>query len=202
MKLHTECLCSPLGLPLFIIRMIRIPEERDLGDFRCSLPKKLKTLGRECVLQQRNAGRVAAGSTETRYETELFRIGAADEYERDCLIKSLCNRGDVPADRQDHVGLESDQLGRQARKPVHPTLRIAIYDSDISSLDIAKVTQTMPDRCHLGITLRIAVKKDAELRDMLRLRLCRKWPRRRRTAEKRDELASLDVRPQAQEASS
>ena len=107
-KLHTECLCSALGLPLFIIRMIRIPEERDPGDLRCSLPKKLKTLGRECVLQQRNAGRVAAGSTETRYETELFRIGAADEYERDCLIKSLCNRGDVPADRQDHIGLESD----------------------------------------------------------------------------------------------
>ena len=136
-KLHTECLCSALGLPLFIIRMIRIPEERDPGDLRCSLPKKLKTLGRECVLQQRNAGRVAAGSTETRYETELFRIGAADEYERDCLIKSLCNRGYVPADRQDHIGLELDQLGRQARKPVHPTLRIAIFDSDISSLDIA-----------------------------------------------------------------
>jgi hypothetical protein len=49
----------------------------------------------------------------------------------------------------------------------------------------------MPDRCHLGITLRIAVKKDAELRDRLRLRLCRKWPRRRRTTEKRDELAPL-----------
>ena len=53
----------------------------------------------------------------------------------------------------------------------------------------------MPDRCHLGITLRIAVKKDAELRDRLWLRLCRKWPRRRRTTEKRDELAPLHARP-------
>jgi hypothetical protein len=78
--------------------VIRIPEECDPGDLRCSLLQELETLGREFVLQQRNASRVASGSTETRYETELLRIGAAEKDERNRLIKFLCNLSDVAAD--------------------------------------------------------------------------------------------------------
>ena len=96
-KLHTKRFCSAFGVSLFIIRVIRIPEECDPGDSRCSLLKELETLGCKLVLQQRNASRVASGSTETRYETELLRIGAAEKYERDRLIKFLCNSSDVAA---------------------------------------------------------------------------------------------------------
>src|SRR5215510_15211911 len=93
-------------------------------------------LGREFVLRQRNASRVAAGSTETRYETELLRIGAAEKYERDRFIKFLRNPSDVAADCQHHIGLEDYQFGCQNWKPVDPSFRITRFDRDISSLDV------------------------------------------------------------------
>jgi hypothetical protein len=121
-ELRTKRFCSAFGLSLFIIRVIRIPEECDPGDLPCGVLKELETLGREFVLQQRNASRVASGSPETRDETESLRIGAAEKYERDRLIKFLCNLSDVAADCQHHIRLEDYQFGRQNRKPVGPDL--------------------------------------------------------------------------------
>src|SRR5262249_52878110 len=144
-KLHIKRFCGAFGLLLFIIRVIRIPEECDPGDMRCSLLQEFETLGREFVLQQRNAGRVAAGSTETRYETELLRIGAAEKYERDRFIKFLCNPSDVAADCQHHIGLEDYQFGCQNWKPVDPSFRITRFDRDISSLDVTQVAETPSD---------------------------------------------------------
>jgi hypothetical protein len=119
----------------------------------------------------------------------LLRIGAAEKYERDRLIKFFCNLSDVAADCQHHIRLEDYQFGCQNRKPVDPTFRITRFDRDISSLNVAQLTETLSDRWHLWIALRIAVKKDAEPRHGLRLCARCERPTGCRTSNNFDEIA-------------
>ena len=119
MKLYTKCLCRTLSLPLFIVRMVRIPEEGYPRDLWRGLFEKFKPLGSECILEQRNSGGVAPRSTEARDKTKLLRIGAADEYERDRFIKLFCNWSDV------YARLQSGKIEKRARKSKEPQITAA-----------------------------------------------------------------------------
>jgi hypothetical protein len=66
-----------LRFALFVVGMIRVPYERDFGNSRSRFFESLQALGRELVLQQRDAGRIPARPAETLDEAELLRIGAA-----------------------------------------------------------------------------------------------------------------------------
>ena len=153
LKLQTERLCSELGRPLFIVRVIRIPQKCHFGDFWRSLFKKLKPFRSECILQERDPRRVSSRSTKAFDKTKLLRISATDEYKWDLFINLFRNRRHISPDGQDHVRLQPYQLACQNRKPVKSTFRISEFDHDVPPFDIAQVAEPTTDRCHLWVAL-------------------------------------------------
>ena len=83
MKLQTELLRSELGGPLFIVRMIRIPQECHFGDSWRSLFKKLKPFGSKCILQESDTRSVSTRSPKAFDKTKLLWISTTNEYKWD-----------------------------------------------------------------------------------------------------------------------
>src|SRR5262249_42174972 len=107
MKLQTERLRSELGCPLFIVRMIRVPQECHLGDFWRSLFKKLKPFGSERILQESDTRSVSSRSSKAFHKTKLLRISTTNEYKRDLFRNLFRNRRHITSDGQDHVRLQT-----------------------------------------------------------------------------------------------
>ena len=107
------------------------------------------------------------------------------------------------AGRGDHGHLAADQIGHQRRQAIVLALQPVVLDRHVLAFDVAGFVEAFAERGHKargGIGRPASDKPDHRQRRLLRAR--RERPSRRRAAEKRDELASPHVRPQAQEAAS
>ena len=98
--------------------------------------------------------------------------------------------------RDNDIDLQPDELGRDLGEALVASLRPAILDRDGAALDPAEFAQPLHesgDPLALGRRRGRAQEPDGrQLRRLLRARGER--PRRRRAAEKRDELAPLIIR--------
>ena len=95
----------------------------------------------------------------------------------------------------DHGHLPADEIGRQSRQPIWLIVRPAILDGDVLAFDESSVVETLPERIKDVFepgSRRGPEKSDHRHRRLLRAR--RERPRRRRTAEQRDELAPFHCR--------
>jgi hypothetical protein len=84
--------------------------------------------------------------------------------------------------------LAVDEIACQRRKLIVLVLRPAIFDRHVLSLNIADLSETSPDTFHaLGISFERSYGKESDHRH---IGCCARGegPRRRRTAEERDEI--------------
>src|SRR5262249_11686666 len=86
------------------------------------------------------------------------------------------------------------ELRRQSWQSIVLSLRVAVFDRQVAPLDIAGFGENLTKQ-RLQVRKRSGETR-AEITDHRRrlLRPRRQWPRRRRAAEQRDELAALHLR--------
>ena len=111
-----------------------------------------------------------------------------------------CLRRSTSAGRDDHRYLTANQLRRQPWQSVGLTLRPAVFDGHIPSLNVASLTQA-PVKCghKAGKWTRRSTTEESDHRHRRLLCARGERPCRRRTTEQRDELASFHARPQTSE---
>ena len=88
------------------------------------------------------------------------------------------------------TALAGGSVRRPGRKPIRAGFRPAVLDRDVPALDKAFLTSGpggTRQKCAIGAAGVLREKSDHRHRRLLRAR--REWPRRRRAAEQRDELA-------------
>ncbi len=137
--------------------------------------------------------RVASRPVEACDETQLHRVTAGGEHDRNgCgrLLRRPC-RGRPGRDQQRRR--KRDQLGRERRQTIEASLGESVLDRNIPADDEARLFQSVqkpgPQRC---FSFRGAA---AEISDDRQARL-RRGPKRRkrgRAADQREELAALHV---------
>jgi hypothetical protein len=124
----------------------------------------MKPLGRQFGRELGDAGYVAAGTRDVGDEAEPDRIADGPQNDRDGRGGALGRLGRGSAERDDHVDLEVDQLGRVASDAIHLRLRIAHLVNRVLSLDVAEPRQGLAqDR------FRPAAAQDADAESSFRL---------------------------------
>ena len=145
------------------------------------------------VGEQGAAGSIATGPIEALDEAEFDWIVADQEDDRNALRPLLGRkRRGLAAGRNNCGNSTTDQVSRERRQSIESSLGPSVFDDDVSALDEPGFHQSFTERLReVGKSIgRSAVKKpDYRLHGLLRAR--RQRPRRRRTAEQRDELAPL-----------
>src|SRR5262249_41604418 len=108
-----------------------------------------------------------------------------------CLGRQCCGCSDG---RDHHSDLAVNQIGGQRRQSIIVVLRPAILDGDVRALDEALLLQALAEGAQT-VRVRLRQRRMPESDDWHRrlLRASREWPRRRRTAQQRYELASFHV---------
>ena len=128
------------------IRIVRVHEESDhlgLGD---QLGQQLEPLGHQLRGQNADAREVAARPGKAGDQTLSDRVGAEEDNRdrRGCAFAARAAGGAG----HDHVDLAADEVGGQCGQPIIATLRPAVFDRHILSLDIAGFAQSLAERGH------------------------------------------------------
>jgi hypothetical protein len=154
------------------------------------LGKQLEPLGHQLADEDAEAREVAARSGETGGPARRHRVAAAEEDDRDrrgCVFR----RQYRSAACYHHVDLKVDQVGSQCGQPIIISLRPAIFDRDVFSLNIAGFAQPLAERGHIRC-IRTGGTADevADHRHRLLLRTHRQRPTRHRAADEGDDVAA------------
>ena len=105
-------------------------------------------LGISSTVRMLTPVRLPPGRARLATRPRLDRVAADDEDDRDrrgCAFRRECRRG---AARHDHVDLAADEVGGQCGQPIIVTLRPAVFDRHVLSLDIAGFAQSLAERGH------------------------------------------------------
>src|SRR5262249_4047230 len=175
-------------------RISRIDEYGHTSRCGHQLAQELEPFRRKLSREKINTCQVAARPGETGDKAEPDRVitdGENDGDRRACRLGGECGRRAFG--RNNHGDLPANEFAGQRWQPVILTFRPAVFDRYVLALDIADLLQA-PPKCAqtLGVTIARcrAQARDPPHRPAL-LRARRKRPRRRRAAEKRDELATF-----------
>src|SRR4029077_6534989 len=128
-----------------------VDEEADNGGARHQLAQQFQPLRPERVDKEGHSRNVAAGAVETGHETDIDRIGAYREDNRNvwgCRFGGQRSRRAKCKDRGHGV---SYQVGRHCRQSVEFTTSHAIFDCHIAAFDIAGFLEALPERAELSI---------------------------------------------------
>ena len=144
-EFNTECMrCSLDVLDLrFRGGIPGVDEEADDGGARGQLAQQFQPFCPECVDKKRHARDVAAGAVQTENEAKFDRIGADRENDRGgcaCSFGGQCRRRGERNDRGRGVG---HQLGGQCRQPLEATIGRAMFDCQVTALDVAGALQAL-----------------------------------------------------------
>ena len=115
------------------------------------------------------------------------------EHDRDDRCRLLCREDAGGAVRDNDIDLEPDELGGDLGEALAASLRPAILDRDGATLDPTEFAQPLHESGDpLAVGRRRARAQEPDGRQLAGLlRARRERPRRRRAAEKRDELAAF-----------
>jgi len=110
-----------------------------------------KPLGFDLLDEKVGAGRIAAWPGEAGDQTELNRVFADEEDDRDGCGRSFgCQGCKIAAKRDDNSDTAADQIGRQLWKPIEATLlQPAIFDCHILTFDVAGLAETPAEGNHI-----------------------------------------------------
>src|SRR5262245_18332510 len=157
------------------------------------LTQKFQPLCYQLTRQKIDTRQVATRPGEARDKTKPDWIFAdVEDYgdSRSCSLGCQCRSGAVG--RNDRGHRPAHQLGQQFRQPIELTLRPAVFDRNVVTLNVASVLQALT-KC--AQTIRVCVRrcgvKELKPRHCRLLRPRRVRPYCRRAAEQRNELATL-----------
>src|SRR5262245_31311735 len=138
---------------------------------------------------------VSAWARETGDEARRDRVVAAGKDDRrrgGGALRRVCCK--VAAACGNQVDPTADEFGGQRRQPIVLTLRPAVLDCHVLALDITSLFEALSERGH--VCCKGSWRSTAEIANHRQLGLLGsdgERPRRRRAAEERDELASLQL---------
>ena len=169
-----------------------LPEHGDAGYVREHILEQLQALGGQLWGEKGEPSQVPSRLRQAGDEPILDRIPHDRSNDGDGHSCLSGGNGSRCIARDDEVDVKANQLHRQIREMLDLALREPILDRDVLILNIAELTQALPegvDRRERVGGLRPSSQEEANLRDFRRLlRACRERPSRR-AAEQRDELA-------------
>ncbi len=141
----------------------------------------------------------AAWPRQALDETAANRIGDLHEHSRDgAVFLTQCREAWIAVGEHD-VGRQREQFLSVCAQAFNVRAGEAVIDADVAAVGPAEVRETLPKRRDAGAHVRIIFGKGQQHADptnpVALLRTRRQRPRRRCTAEKRDELAPPHVLP-------
>src|SRR5262249_50719687 len=97
------------------------------------------------------------------------------------LVAAMATSAELlPPVCRDHTYLRRNKTSRERRQPIQSSLRPAIFDRDVLTLDVTDLVQATPERgCHGSERLRRLSIQESNRRHRRLLRPCRKRPCRR-----------------------
>ena len=131
--------------------------------------------------EKREPGDVPAWPGEAGHEAATHRIAGLHEHDRHRVrLSHGRSRGDRPRDQQ-HVDLETDELGHELGNPVERSVRMPGLDGDALTIAVPELTQPLPERREEGVARRTS-QHHADPGNL------RRWPRlgAERRREKRE----------------
>ena len=151
-------------------------------------------LGSEFGAEPAHSGDVAARPINAGDKAAFDRVVTAREHDRDRAGRLHGDeRRIVAAGCGDHGHLAPDEFGRERRQPIPPSLRPAVFDRDVLTLDVAGLVQASAEGGNRrSERLRRLSIEESDHRQRRLLRARRERPRRR-AAERRDELPAPHV---------
>jgi hypothetical protein len=173
--------------------IVAIRQDRQSAKAGDDLAQEFEALARKSGRRERQAGDVAARPRQTGDEATAKRVRHCREHDRDDRGRLFrCERR--RSRRHNDIDLEPDKLGGDVRETLGASLRPTNLNRDGASLDPAKFAQSLHKSGYqLGMGGRCTRDKEPDSRQLPRLlRTRHEWPRRR-AAEERDELASLQL---------
>src|SRR5262245_20474339 len=156
--------------------------------------EKSQPLGRNLSGEKIDAGRVAARPGKARDKTQLDRVVADPEDDRNRCSRSFGRLGSSGlAGRGDNSHATPDKVRHERRQPVVSTVQPVVLDYDVLPLHVTCFAESFTERIGTadGVLGRPNDDDTYDRRRLLRAR--RERPRSRRTAEQRDELAAFHV---------
>ena len=178
--LHISNLRFRSGVP-------RVGEQADNIGARDQFAQHSQPFCPECVDNKRHARDIAAGTVETRNETEIDRVRAGRENDRNgcgCSFGSHCSRR---GEGNDRIYGTRHQIGGQCRQAVEARIGRAIFDCEIAPFDIAGILEALPNGADLSI-IQLSAAEQADQRHDGLLRARRARPQHS-AAEHCDEVA-------------
>jgi hypothetical protein len=146
--------------------------------------------GTQFAQQVAQAGRIAARPGDARDQTKLDGVFADAEDDRDHRGRSLCGERRRGAEGSDHGHIAPQQFTDHRRQPIVLTLRPAIFDCHVPTLDISGFAQTLAERGdEVGDRVGRCAAEESDYRHRRLLRVRRERPYPDRTAKQRDECA-------------
>ena len=169
-----------------------IDKNSNAPGLRHQLSEELKAfcgqLGREKI----HACKIAVRPREARDQAKPDRVIGDDEDDGNRARRRFCGGRDTETARsRDDGDPSAHQVGHQLRQPVESILGPAVFDRYVLAFDIAGVSEALAKSAETirERVWRSGVEKPNHRHGLLRVR--RHRPRNRRTAEQRDELASV-----------
>ena len=88
---------------------------------------------------------VAAGPRQALNQPTRNRVTRSRHNDRDCPGSVFGSQSIGSKGSDDDVNLETDEIGCEVREAIASTLRIAVLDADVLSLDPSEVAETLPE---------------------------------------------------------
>src|SRR5262249_35605403 len=146
-----------------------IREDGHANDPGNDLFQQLQPLSGQLAGKVRQPCDISAGPRETRDQPGPYGVRVDwhdDRYRAGGTLGRL--HGAYPGDNDVH--LEANEVGGESRESFVSSLRPAVLNADVSSLVVAEITQTLPERFDQGVGRR-AGAEDADPVHLPRLRL-------------------------------
>ena len=195
MKLDSQLPCRELEFFPIECRAcaLWIPEHSHAGELGNHFLEQLQPFSSQLRAHLGQPRDVAAGPRQALNQPTRNRVTRSRHNDRDSPGSFLGSQSIGSNGSDDDVNLETDEIGCEVREAIASTLRIAVLDADVLSLDPSEVAETEPE-CLVperGIGRREWREKSYPGDFCRRLRACCARPGERTSAKRDNQLATI-----------
>src|SRR5262245_37494171 len=168
----------------------RIDQDDNTNCLGQQIMQEAKPLGHNLSVEGIDAGRIAARPGKAGDQSQLDRVVADAEDDRDRRGRSFCRLGtSAEGGRRDHVHTTADEVIHERRQAMVLALHPVVLDRHVLAFDVAGFVEAFAERSDIayGVLGRPAIDEADYRRWLLRAR--RERPGCRRAAEQRNERA-------------
>ncbi len=117
-----------------------------MRNFRIDLPEQFQSLSLQVRRNRGQSSEISTRPSEARDKTRSDGVANGRHDKRDSHHRSLDRERRGRTGRDDNVHIERDELGNEFRKSLILSFRPSVLDDDVSTLDVAEVTQSLAER--------------------------------------------------------